>query len=105
MGRVVRLVQFDRHGPSRPRSFSSKILLVALFPDDKVLVAFAQHLYREHGILTVDDWDDRGRHVLESYAMDIRSKRRFVSLVGVPIPARNKPEGIVLSLCAAPAAT
>jgi len=87
MRRVVRVVQFDFRTPTRRQFSNGKMLLVALFPDDKILVAFANHLYHKHDVLTVDDWDSRGRQHLESYPMDIRSKRRFLKLIGTPSPA------------------
>jgi hypothetical protein len=96
MSSVVHLVQFDIRLPARRKSFNGKLLLVALFPDDRVLVAFANHLYHAHDILTVDDWDNHGRRHIETYPMDARSKRRFLKLVGTP--NRSATDAVVLPM-------
>lgn len=86
--RIVRLKSSRLRAPPRRPYLNGRTFLVALFPDDAMLVAFAKHLYREYNISTVDDWDSYSPRLLETYPMDMKSKRRFLKLIGAP----NKPE-------------
>jgi hypothetical protein len=84
MSSVVRLKKSNPLAPARHPFLSPETYLVALFPNDRTLVSFAKHLYRQYEIVTLEDWDAYGPGLLKTYPLDASSKRKFIKCVGSP---------------------
>lgn len=82
------VVQFGsklQNGPRRPAGLSEHTMLISLFKDGTPMMAFVKYLYRTHGIISVQHWDDAGGcELLDGFPLDDVSRDAFMKAVGVP---------------------
>ena len=87
------------HAPPRHAFLSPHQMLCGLFADQTPVMTFLKEIYRDYGIITVQQWDRvGGAYLFDKFNLSAEARVQFNERVGSPHRPASIPKGRVIAL-------